>query len=131
MWNVTEFEFEVGESEKHRVRFYFNQSLGPLKISVDEVVVIRKFLMLSLSTVERYEFPVGVAEKHTVSIEKTRQRMMGGFCPSPTWCRSTAWKRPAIDQPVLIGAFVLRLLSDAAKKSGWIRILRLRELTRG
>jgi hypothetical protein len=81
VWSVTEFEFEVGESEKHRVRFYFNQSLGPLKIWVDENLVVRKFLMLKLSTVQCYEFPVGVSEKHTVSIEQSRRRMMGGFLP--------------------------------------------------
>ena len=35
-----DFEFEVGESERHNVAFQFDQLWGPLKISVDGKPVI-------------------------------------------------------------------------------------------
>jgi hypothetical protein len=78
---VKEFEFEVGESEKHHIRFRFNQSIGNLCISVDGRPVVRRFEMLSLSTTKRYSFEVGDREKHIVVIEKTRKRALGGFLP--------------------------------------------------
>ena len=31
MWQVLEFQFEVGEEERHEVGFRFNRSLGPLR----------------------------------------------------------------------------------------------------
>jgi hypothetical protein len=42
-----EFEFEVGQAERHNVAFRFDQLLGPLEISVDGIPVIRKFEMFS------------------------------------------------------------------------------------
>jgi hypothetical protein len=79
--NVLRFDFEVGESEKHRVEFRFNQSIGNLRISVDGNPAIRRFRMLSFSTVERYKLTVGNVEKHEVVIEKRRNRAFGGFTP--------------------------------------------------
>jgi hypothetical protein len=79
--NTIRFDFEVGLVEKHRVKFYFNQSFGPLRVYVDDVVVVRKFRMFTLSTVEKYEFPVGVEERHDVVIQKSRRKLMGGFIP--------------------------------------------------
>ena len=74
-----QFEFEVGETERHNVAFRFDQLLGPLRISVDGEPVIRKFEMFSLRRVERYEFSVGSGEPHDVRIEKTRKALLGGF----------------------------------------------------
>ncbi len=74
-----EFEFEVGESERHNVAFRFDQLLGPLEISVDGKPVIKKFEMFSLRRTGRYEFSVGSSEPHEVRIEKTRKALMGGF----------------------------------------------------
>jgi Fas apoptotic inhibitory molecule (FAIM1) len=79
--NIKQFEFEVGRSEKHCVTFYFNQTIGNLRISVDGTPVIRKFRMFSLSTEERFEFSVGDPENHAVLIKKTRKRILGGFVP--------------------------------------------------
>lgn len=74
-----DFEFEVGETERHNVAFRFDQLLGPLQIAVDGKPVIRKFEMFSLRRVGRYEFSVGSSEPHEVRIEKTRKALMGGF----------------------------------------------------
>jgi hypothetical protein len=78
---IKKFGFDVGDSERHRVEVHFNQTLGPLRISVDGNLVVRKFLMFSLSTVRRYELKVGLAETHDVVIEKTRERVLGGVRP--------------------------------------------------
>ena len=54
-----DFEFEVGESERHNVAFQFDQLWGPLKISVDGKPIIRKLGMFSLHRTRGYEFSVG------------------------------------------------------------------------
>lgn len=74
-----EFEFEVGESERHRVAFQFDQLWGPLKISVDDKPVIKKFEMFTLRPTRHYEFSVGSSEPHEVRIEKSRKALVGGF----------------------------------------------------
>jgi hypothetical protein len=74
-----DFEFEVGESERHNVAFRFDQMWGPLKISVDGKPVIRKLGMFTLRRTSRYEFSVGSSEPHEVRIEKTRTALVGGF----------------------------------------------------
>lgn len=61
------------------VHFYFNQLLGPLKISVDGKPIIQKFLMFSRSTSRRYQFRVGKEEQHEVMIEKVWPRFNAGF----------------------------------------------------
>jgi hypothetical protein len=83
MWQfaIEQFEFNVGDAERHRVVFRFNQSIGNLRISVDGVPVIRRFEMLSLKMTKRYEFQVGQSEQHNVLIEKTRKRLLGGVLP--------------------------------------------------
>jgi hypothetical protein len=79
MWQVLEFQFDVGDQERHEVGFRFNRSLGPLTISVDDQPVVKKFKPFSMSTTERYEFTVGDEERHDVVIEKTRKGFLGGF----------------------------------------------------
>jgi hypothetical protein len=74
-----DFEFEVGESERHNVAFQFDQLWGPLKISVDGKPVIRKLGMFSLRRTRGYEFSVGSSEPHQVRIEQTRKALVGGF----------------------------------------------------
>ena len=74
-----DFEFEVGESERHNVAFQIDQMWGPLKISVDGKPVIRKLGMFSLRRTSRYEFSVGSSEPHKVRIERTRRALVGGF----------------------------------------------------
>jgi hypothetical protein len=79
MWQVLEFQFEVGEEERHEVGFHFNRSLGPLRITVDDEPVVRKFKPFSFSSTERYELTVGREEHHDVVIEKSRKGFLGGF----------------------------------------------------
>jgi hypothetical protein len=74
-----DFEFEVGENERHNVAFQFDQLWGPLKISVDGKPVIRKLGIFSLRRTRGYEFSVGSSEPHQVRIEKTRKAVAGGF----------------------------------------------------
>jgi hypothetical protein len=74
-----DFEFEVGEAERHNVAFQFDQLWGPLKISVDGQPVIRKWGIFSFKRTGRYEFSVGTSEPHDVRIEKTRKALVGGF----------------------------------------------------
>jgi hypothetical protein len=74
-----DFEFEVGENERHNVAFQFDQLWGPLKISVDGKPVIRKLGMFSLRRTSGYEFSVGSSEPHQIRIEKTRKALVGGF----------------------------------------------------
>jgi len=74
-----DFEFEVGETERHNVAFQFDQLWGPLKISVDGKPVIRKWGAFTLRRTSGYEFSVGSSELHQVRIEKTRKVAMGGF----------------------------------------------------
>jgi hypothetical protein len=72
-----DFEFEVGENERHNVAFQFDQLWGPLKISVDGKRVIRKLGMFSLRRTRGYEFSVGSSEPHQVRIEQTRKAVVG------------------------------------------------------
>jgi hypothetical protein len=76
-----EFEFEVGEAERHRVHFVFDQFWGTVRISVDGKRVIRDLRLFSFSTTKRYRFTVGDQERHEVVIEKTRPVMVAGFRP--------------------------------------------------
>jgi hypothetical protein len=74
-----DFEFEVGEAERHRVHFFFDQFWGTVRISVDGRQVIRDLRLLSFSTTKRYRFTVGDQERHEVVVEKTRPVVAAGF----------------------------------------------------
>jgi hypothetical protein len=74
-----DFEFVVGEAERHNVAFQFDQLWGPLKISVDGKRVVRKLGIFSLRRTNRYEFSVGSSEPHQVRIDRTRKALVGGF----------------------------------------------------
>ena len=74
-----DFEFEVGENERHNVAFQFDQLWGPLKISVDGKRVVRKLGIFSLRRTNRFEFSVGSSEPHQVRIDKTRRALVGGL----------------------------------------------------
>ena len=74
-------EFGVGEQERHVVVFSFNKFWGGLSIKVDGSPVTRELRLASLNLVRRWEFTVGVAERHTVVIEKERKALFAGFRP--------------------------------------------------
>lgn len=73
-----QFSFEVGFEEKHQVSLDYNQMVGLLTISVDGQPVIQEKRMFSLSLVRKYEFEVGVHERHHVRIEKERKLFLAG-----------------------------------------------------
>jgi hypothetical protein len=76
-----QFSFTVGMNEQHRVDFSFDQFIGNLEIKVDGQTAIKDFRLASLKLTKRYEFIVGVNEKHQVSIEKTRKLFLAGLRP--------------------------------------------------
>jgi hypothetical protein len=73
------FKFNVGEKEKCKVAFHFNQWWGNLKITVDDRPVIKDFCLASLNHVRRFDFTVGQIEKHKVVIEKWRKPLAPAF----------------------------------------------------
>jgi len=76
-----QFSFMVGVNEKHRVDFSFDQFMGNLEIRVDGEQAVKDFRMFSLSLTKRYEFTVGVDERHNIIIEKKRKLFLAGLRP--------------------------------------------------
>ena len=76
-----QFSFMVGVQEKHQVDFSFDQFIGNLEIRIDGQPVVKDFRMLSLRLTKRYEFSVGVNEKHHIAIEKKRKLFLAGLRP--------------------------------------------------
>jgi hypothetical protein len=76
-----QFSFRVGNNEKHQVDFSFDQFMGNLEIRVDGQTVVKDFRMFSLSLTKRYQFTVGVRERHDVIIEKKRKLFLAGVRP--------------------------------------------------
>jgi hypothetical protein len=75
-----DFEFQVGDTEQHRVAFHWGQLFGRVRISVDDVEVVgeNKAVRLTSPAVRKFEFSVGDTERHDVVIEKIRKRFLGG-----------------------------------------------------
>jgi hypothetical protein len=76
-----QFSFMVGITEPHRIDFSFDQFAGRLEIKVDGLPVVDEVRTLSMSLTKRYDFVVGVAEKHHVTIEKERKLLLAGLQP--------------------------------------------------
>jgi hypothetical protein len=75
------FSFTVGQQEQHQVDFSFDQFIGNLEIKVDGQTAIKDFRIASLKLTKRYDFIVGVNEKHHVVIEKKRKLFLAGLRP--------------------------------------------------
>jgi hypothetical protein len=75
-----DFEFEVGDTERHRVAFHWGQLFGRVRITVDGVEVVQenKAIGLKSSPVRTFAITVGETEPHAVVFEKTRKRVLGG-----------------------------------------------------
>jgi len=76
-----DFDLEVGEAERHRVYFHWNQFWGISEIDVDGRKVIRKARPFGFAITSRYRFTVGESERHEVLIEKKRPLLYAGFRP--------------------------------------------------
>jgi hypothetical protein len=98
------FSFEVGQSEQHKVEFYWGQMFGTLKIKVDNKIIDEKsfslfsptnltvpleipeneklnLCIIEVQLVEKWTFEVGIYEKHSVRIEKERTKLLPGLRP--------------------------------------------------
>ncbi len=71
------FTIEIGESEKHRLEYDFNQLLGSLLIKINENPVKQSLRLVNEPVYEVYVFVVGKYEKATVRIEKERKPLLG------------------------------------------------------
>jgi hypothetical protein len=78
---ATVLKFEVGETEKHEVVYSWDQIWGGRSITVDGNRIQKSVTLLSFSLKQVNEFHVGIAEIHTVRIEKTRALLFAGFRP--------------------------------------------------
>jgi hypothetical protein len=74
---LMKFTIEVGETEKHKIEFSFNQLLGNLQIRVDDKSVFESTRIFNEPIHEVYNFSVGSNEKAVVRIEKKRKQLFG------------------------------------------------------
>jgi hypothetical protein len=71
------FALEIGETEKNRLEFNFNQLLGSTVIKVNDKLIKKNVRLFSEPLQEKHEFEVGQNERHTVFIEKQRKLLFG------------------------------------------------------
>jgi hypothetical protein len=71
------FAIEIGDTEKHRLEYNFNQLLGSLVIKVNEKPIKRSVRLMNEPVIEVHAFVVGDQEKSNVRIEKERKPLIG------------------------------------------------------
>ena len=71
------FVIEIGDTEKHRLEYHFNQLLGSLIIKVNEKPIKKSLRMVNEPVLEVHAFVVGEREKTDVRIEKERKPLIG------------------------------------------------------
>jgi hypothetical protein len=71
------FAIEIGDAEKHRLEYNFNQLLGSLVIKVNEKAIKKSIRLVNEPLLEVYAFAVGDNEKSEVRIEKERKALLG------------------------------------------------------
>ena len=71
------FAIEIGDTEKHRLEYNFNQLLGSLVIKVNEKPVKKSVRLINEPVLEIHAFVVGDQEKSEVRIEKERKPLLG------------------------------------------------------
>ena len=71
------FAIEIGETEKHRLEYEFNQLLGSLLIKIDQKPVKKSIRMINEPVYEVHVFQIGERETSTVRIEKERKPLLG------------------------------------------------------
>lgn len=71
------FTIEIGENEKHRIEYHFNQLFGRLVVKVNEQPVQKSLRLVNEPLLEIYVFAVGQYEKQEVRIEKERRQLLG------------------------------------------------------
>jgi hypothetical protein len=71
------FAIDVGETEKHRLHYHFNQLLGSLAITVNGKPVKKERRLINEPVLEVHVVVVGKNEKSTIRIEKERKGLIG------------------------------------------------------
>jgi hypothetical protein len=71
------FVIEIGDKEKHRLEYHFNQLLGSLVIKVNERPIKKSLRLVNEPVLEVQAFVVGDQEKTNVRIEKERKQLIG------------------------------------------------------
>jgi hypothetical protein len=71
------FIIEIGDTEKHRLEYTFNQLLGRLVIKVNDKPIKQSTRLLNEPILEVFAFPVGHQETSQVRIEKQRKALVG------------------------------------------------------
>jgi len=71
------FTIEIGETEKHRLEYHFNQLLGSLVIKINERPVKKSVRLVNEPVLEVHVFVVGKHEHSEIRIEKERKPLLG------------------------------------------------------
>jgi hypothetical protein len=71
------FAIEIGQTEKSRLEYNFNQLLGSLVIKVNEKPIKTSVRWVNEPVIEVHEFVVGRYERSEVRIEKERKPLLG------------------------------------------------------
>ncbi len=71
------FSLEVGDTEKHRLDYNYNQLLGSLTIKVDEKTHEHTTRFFNEPVKEVHVVAVGENEKHVIRIERQRKGLIG------------------------------------------------------
>ena len=71
------FAIDIGDTEKHRLEYHFNQLLGSLVIKVNHQPIKRSVRLMNEPVLEVHAFVVGDQEKSSVRIEKERKPLFG------------------------------------------------------
>jgi hypothetical protein len=74
---LVKFAIEIGDAEKHRLEYNFNQLLGSLVIKVNETPIKKSVRLINEPVLEVHAFVVGDHEKSNVRIEKERMPLLG------------------------------------------------------
>ncbi len=71
------FVIEIGDAEKHRLEYNFNQLLGSLVIKINEKPIKKARRLINEPILEVHAFAVGEQEKSDIRIEKERKPLIG------------------------------------------------------
>jgi hypothetical protein len=74
---IMKFTIEIGEQEKNRLEYQFNQLLGKLVIKVNEQPIKKSLRLVNEPVLEVHVFMVGRNEQSEVRIEKERKPLLG------------------------------------------------------
>src|SRR6266567_477439 len=74
---IMKFAIEIGETEKHRLEYHFNQLFGSLLIKINERPVKQSVRLVNEPVLEVHVFVVGKYEHSEIRIEKERKPLLG------------------------------------------------------